>query len=181
MATALAEYAGINRHKTVLKTFRFSEEIMGLLEKEAEEEGTTINALAGSIVTHHLEWEVKAERFGFVELSKPTFKAMIEALDDEALERIGRDVIPDVWREKAEFWFQDSSAERVLDFLSLESRHLPYLQIEVRKRGSSRTIVFHHDLCPKWSVVMRCALNEVVRRIFLAQPTITGGGYDNHG
>lgn len=169
------EEMGSRHRKTILKTFRFSEELVLLLEKEAEKEGTTINALAGSILTQHLGWEIKAREFGFVPVYKPLFKTLFEALDEETLSRIGRKALPDMWKEMAEFWFQDSSAGKILDIWTMRSRHIPYVQTEVKKQASTYTIVFHHDLGPKWSIVVRSALDELVRKSFLAQPTISVG------
>jgi len=171
----LDEGTGSHKRKTVLKTFRFSEELVLLLEKGAEKEGTTINALAGSILTQYLGWETKAKEFGFVPIYKPLFRAIFEALDDETLIRIGRKALPEMWKEMAEFWFQDSSADKILDIWSVRSRHLPYVQTEVKKQGNTYSIVFHHDLGPKWSIVIRSALDEMVRKSFLAQPTLTMG------
>lgn len=160
--------------RTTLKTFRFSEELALALEEEAKEQGITLNALASSILTKHAEWDAKAGRFGLIPIYKPIFAALLGATDDETLNRIGRTVLAVMWKEMASFWLHDSSGDGILDFLS-RHRQLPYVQTEIKKEGRDYTIVFHHDLGPKWSIVLHSALDEFVRKSFHAQPTVSVG------
>jgi hypothetical protein len=174
MSLSLDEVVNNHSRKTVLKTFRFSEDLMCSLENEAKEEGTTINALVNTVITQHLEWEIKARRFGYTPMYKPLLRVLIESLDEESLAQTGK-VIPDMWKEMAEFWFQDSSGEKILDFLSFRSRYVPQMQAEVRRADHKHMVVYHHDLGPKWSFVMQNALDELVRRSFRTPPAIDTG------
>ena len=88
---------------------------------------------------------------------------------------MGRTIIAPMWKEMASFWFQDSSGDSILNLLSMRSRHLPYVQTEIRKEGRKCTIVTHHDLGPKWSAVLHGAFDELVRKSFHALPTISVG------
>lgn len=174
MSLSLVEVANEHKRKTVLKTFRFSEDLMCSLENEAKEEGTTVNALVGTVITQHLEWEIKARRFGYTPIYKPLLRALIEKLDEESLAQTGK-ILPDMWKEMAEFWFQDSSAEKILEFLAFSSRYVPQMQTEVKREGNMHIIVYHHDLGPKWSFVILNALDELVRRSFRSPPTLNTG------
>jgi len=161
--------------KTTLRTFRFSEELTHALEAEAEEQGMTLNAFVSSILTKHIEWDAKAAKFGYIPTYKPIFLSLLQAPDDESLSRLGRTVLPAMWKEMASFWFRDSSVDRILDLLSMRSRYLPFIQSEVKREGRKCTIVTHHDLGPKWSIVLRGAFDELVRTSFHSQPTISAG------
>jgi hypothetical protein len=164
-----------HQRKTTLRTFRFTEELVHALEAEAEEQGTTVNALVSSILSKHAEWDSKAAKFGFVLVYKPIFMELLQGMDNGSLDRVGRTVVPAMWKEMASFWFGDSSENKILDLLSMRSRHLPYIQTEVKKEGRVYTIVSHHDLGPKWSIVLHGALDEMIRKSFHVQPTITMG------
>ena len=164
-----------HQRKTTLRTFRFSGELAEALEAEAQEQGMTLNAVVSSILTKYVEWDAKAGKFGFIPTYKPIFKSLLQASDEESLDRVGRAVVAPMWKEMASFWLHDSSGERILDLLSMRSRHLPFVQSEVTREGRKYTIVTHHDLGPKWSVVMRGAFDELVRTSFHAQPTISAG------
>jgi hypothetical protein len=161
--------------KTTLRTFRFTEELARTLDAEAQEQGMTLNALVSSILTKYVEWDAKAAKFGYIPTYKPIFEGLLQASDDESLDKMGRTVLAPMWKEMASFWYHDSSERRILDLLSMRSRHLPYVQTEVRNDGRKYTIVTHHDLGPKWSVVLHGALDELVRKSFHAQPMITVG------
>jgi len=163
------------QRKTTLRTFRFPEELANALETEAQEQGMTLNALVSLILTKHEEWDSKAAKFGYIPAYKPVLESLLRASDDESLDRMGRIILAPMWREMASFWYHDSSEERILDLLSMRSRHLPYVQTEVRKEGRKCTIVTHHDLGPNWSVVLQAAFDELVRKSFHAQPTISQG------
>jgi hypothetical protein len=163
------------RHrKTTLRTFRFSEELAQAIEEEAEKRGITLNALASSILTKHVEWDEKAGEMGFIEVYKPVFMALIGTMDDKVLEQMGRTILVPMWEDMAEFWLQDPSGDRILDFMS-KWRNLPYVQTEVKRQGREYTIVSHHDLGPKWSITLRGALDELARKFFRAQPTVNIG------
>jgi hypothetical protein len=164
-----------NQRKTTLRTFRFPEELAHLLEAEAQEQGMTLNALVSLVLTRHMEWDAKAAKFGYIPVYKPLLVSLLQASDEESLNQMGRTMLAPMWKEMASFWFHDSSEERILDLLSMRSRHLPYVQSEVRKEGRKCTIVTHHDLGPKWSIVLHGAFDELVRKFFHAQPTISVG------
>jgi hypothetical protein len=174
MSLSLSDVVNNHTRKTVLKTFRFSEDLMHSLENEAEEEGTTINALVNTVVTQHLEWEVKARRFGYTPMYKQLLRVLIERLDDESLAQIGT-ALPDMWKEMTEFWFQNSSVEKVLEFLTFRSRYVPQMQTEIKLEDSTCTIVYHHDLGSKYSILIRSGLDELVRRSFRTPPTVDVG------
>lgn len=168
------EATGTPRQKTTLKTFRFPGELSLALEKEAEEHGISLNAQVSSILTQHTEWDAKAAKFGFIPIYKPTFIALLDEMSDDALRKIGRTIHLTMWKEMAEFFLAGSSGEALLDFLA-RPKPFPVVQTEVKRQGREYMAVFHHDLGPKWSVVLSSALDEFVRSSFHAQPTISAG------
>jgi len=161
--------------KSVLKTVRFSAPSARSLEREAAEEGITVNALINSIVRQHYEWDKRSRESGFTSINKTVLKALIGELDDKTLIRIGRDVVPGWIEEMAEFWFQDSSPERILDALSLRFKFDPLTQMGVTRAGDERRIVLHHDLGPKWSSYLEGAASGIVSKFFHVEPRVSRG------
>lgn len=148
---------------------------MRSLEKEAADEGTTVNADVNSIIRQHFDWHKKAQEFGIVEIPKSVFMSLTEGLDDERLARIGRDVVPATWKEMAEFWFQDSSPNGIIRHLMTRAKFNPYNRTEVTQEEGNYTIVLHHDFGPKWSIIAKNALQEFVRKSFHVEPRISAG------
>jgi len=168
--------AGKDERKTHLSTLRFSESLARSLQKEADDEGTTVNALANSILSGYFEWDKKAREFGFISLHKSIFKSLIEELDDKTLARIGREVMAPAWKEMAEFFLQDSSPNKVLEVLNMRSKINPdRLRTRITKDEDTYTIVCRHDFGPKLSIILAGALQEFVKKSFLVEPRISQG------
>jgi len=167
--------ASVSERKTVLKTIRLSESSARSLQKEAEDEGTTINHLINSIVSQHYEWDKKASESGFTSIHKSVLTALVEGLDDKTLARIGREVVPGWFGEMAEYWFQDSSPDRILDAISMRFKFNPLMRIEITKEGDNYTIILRHDLGPKWSILAEAAARELARKYFHVEPQTSRG------
>ena len=167
---------GRGERKTHLRTFRFSESLTRSLQKEASERGTTVNSLADSILSGYFDWDKKAREFGFVSLHRSFFTSLIEELDDKTLARIGREVMANMWKEMADFFFQDSSPDKILEVLSMRSKINPdKLRTRITKENGTYTIVCHHDFGPKLSIILASALQELVRKAFLVEPRVSQG------
>jgi len=167
--------SGKDELRSVLRTFRLSESLADSLKKEAASEGTSVNTAANLIMGQYFEWEKKAREFGFMAVHKPVFMRLIEELDDETLARIGREVIPASYEEMAEFWFQESTPEKILDVMSLRFKFDTMMRMGITKEGNEYTIVLQHDLGPKWSIVAESAARELTKRFFHVEPRITRG------
>jgi hypothetical protein len=160
-----------DKRKTKLRTFRFSEETIEFLEREAAKADMSVNAFVGSLISRHVEWESKAQEFGFQMLYRPLISSLVEALDNETLDRLGREKVYPMWRDMAEFWFQDTSGEGILRLLTYLS---PYVQIQtqVKRERNNYTLDIHHSMGPKWSIVIAGALDEAVKQVFHSRPVV---------
>lgn len=108
-------------------------------------------------------------------IHKTVLRALVEGLDDETLARIGREVVPGWFQEMAEYWFQDASPDRILDTINLRFKFNPLMRTETTKEGGRYTVVFSHDLGPKWSILAEVAAMELVRRFFRVEPRVSRG------
>jgi hypothetical protein len=171
----LLSKADMGERKTRLKTVRLPESLVRSLEKEATEEGTTVNADINSILSQHFDWHKKAREFGIAAIPKPLLKRMLEGLDDEELARIGREVIPPLWKEMAEFWSGDSSPDGILNFQNMRAKFNPNNRTKTTREEGMYVVVFHHDFGPKWSILLKNGLQEFVRKSFQVEPRISVG------
>jgi hypothetical protein len=165
----------MGERKSRLRTIRLSESLERSLEKEAADEGTTVNADVNSILSQHFDWHKKAREFGIVEIPKSVFMSLTEGLDDETLARIGREVIPATWKEMAEFWFQDSSPDGIMKHLMMQAKFNPYNRTRITQEEGNYTIVLHHDFGSKWSIITKNAFQEFVKQSFHVVPRISVG------
>jgi hypothetical protein len=167
--------AGESERKTHIRTIRLSESLERSLEKEAADEGTTVNADINSILIRHFKWDKTAREFGVAELPKALLKSILEGCDDETLARIGREVGLPVLKEMAEFWTNDSSPSGMLDFQTERAKFDPNLQTKVTQEGGTYTITIRHDYGPKWSIITKSVLQDFVRQSFHVEPRMNQG------
>jgi len=166
--------ADIGERKTRLKTVRLPESLVRSLEKEATDEGTTVNAEINSIISRHFNWDKKIQEFGIAELPKSMFMSLLEGCDDEMLARVGRESFA-VRKEMAEFFFQDSSPKGILNFLMMRSKFNPRDQTRITQEEDKIAIVMRHDFGPRWSIVVKNGLDEFVKQSFHVEPRISSG------
>lgn len=95
------------------------------LEKEAADEGTTVNSLTNSILGEYFGWDKKAREFGFISLHKPIFMRLAEELDDRTLARMTQEDVTASWKEQAEFLFHGSTPNEMLEAMSIRSKSHP--------------------------------------------------------
>jgi hypothetical protein len=167
--------AGTDERKTVLKTIRISDSLASSLQQEAADEGTTVNADINSILNRHFTWDKKVKEFGFVTIPKLTFMSVIDGLDDETLARIGRQVVPAMFEEMAQLWFQESTPEKILEAISTRFKFDALIRVSISKEEDLYTVVLRHDLGPKWSILSESAARELVKRFLHAEPQVSRG------
>jgi len=145
------------------------------LETEAADEGRTVNADVNSILSQHFDQHKKAREFGIAAIPKPLLRRVLEGLDDEELARIGREVMPPLWKEMAEFWSGDSSPDGILDFQNMRAKFNPNNRTKTTKEEGTYVVVFRHDFGPKWSILLKNGLQEFVRKSFHVEPRTSVG------
>jgi len=161
--------------KSVVRTTRLPESLALSLQKDAADEGTTVNAVINSIIRRYYEWDKKARESGFTMIQKPVLKALVEAADDEELLRIGRDIAPVWFEDMADYWFQDSSPDRILDTISRRFKFDPLMRTEITKDGNAYSIVLRHDLGPKWSIIAEAVARRLTKKFYGVEPVVTRG------
>jgi hypothetical protein len=171
----LTEEPAGRRAETGLKTFRLPVALVEALEKEAEDRGMSSNALASSILTRHVNWDRKAEKFGYMSIYKPYLVNLVKSMDDKELERIGREVLPSEMKDLAQFMLGGTSPKQVLEAFGLLGRFMTNSNVEIKTDGEDYRLTIHHDLGPKWNLLSKAGLDELVRNSFKSQPTFTIG------
>jgi len=101
-------------------------------------------------------------------------KDLVEGCSDETLARIGLEAYVE-WKEMTEFFLGDSSPKAIMDFLTTRSRFNPGNQTRVTREEDTYIIVMHHDSGPKWSIIIKNAVEEGVRQLFHVEPRISAG------
>jgi hypothetical protein len=162
-------------HKTRLKTIRISESLASTLQKDAADEGTTVNALINTILSQYYGWGKMAREFGLVSINKPIFMRLIEEVSDETLVRLGRQELLSTWKGMAEYWLHDSTPDKMMEVLRLRARLDRQTESRTTQDKDTYTIVFRNDFGPRFSIACESALREFVKQSFHVEPKISRG------
>src|SRR5208337_1632706 len=109
--------------KTVLRTVRISEELDGILEKDAKANRTSVNALISSIMAKYAEWDRYTEKFGHISIPTTLFRALLDLTDENALAALAERVGVELTNQITVFWFKKTNLETLLHFMSNASQY----------------------------------------------------------
>jgi len=152
--------------KTVLRTIRITQKLDDLLNKDAQVKGIGVNALISTIMTKYTEWDRFTDKFGFISIAGGTFKSLLEAVDDEKLVDIAKELGSKMPKAVTLFWFKKMNLETFLKTISLFQTYSGLLTNEQEINESSCTITFHHNLGQKWSIFLRHFISQTVKNEF---------------
>lgn len=157
--------------KTALRTIRLTRELDGLLQKDAENTGISVNALVYKIMTKYAEWDRYIEKFGFVSIANTTFKSILDEVDDKRLENIAQDLGRKMPKAVTLFWFKKLDLDTFLKTLSLFEKYsgLQRMEVDFAERNCC-VLTFHHNLGNKWSVFMEHFFGQAVKVVFGTLP-----------
>jgi uncharacterized protein YxeA len=156
--------------KTVLRTIRISEELDGILEKDAKVHRTGVNALISSIMGKYAEWDRYTEKFEHIAIPTALFRALLELIDENALATLADRVSVELTNEITSFWFKKIDLETVLQFFSIACEYGKVGEVEIENEGRNYTITVYHEYGRKWSIWLQHYTDKVIRTVVKAIP-----------
>jgi hypothetical protein len=81
--------------------------------------------------------------------------AIIEASDQQKLDKIGDDLGAQLTKQFILFWFKKVNFENFLNYVTLVSRYGGIAKTEIEYQGRECTVSSLHDLGPKWSSFLK--------------------------
>jgi hypothetical protein len=166
------------KKKTILRTIRLTEEIDDMLEKDAQEQNLSANALISKIMTRYVEWDRNVEKTSFTIISSHLFKALIDEVSEEKLDEIGRTLVYQAVKELAMVEFGKTDFDTLLNTVFLLGKYDTSLRLSAPSSSENRVdsqyiMTMRHDWGPKGSVLLRGFFDNIVRSELGKQPTIS--------
>jgi hypothetical protein len=155
---------------SVLRSIRISSKLEELLRHDAEAKGLSVNALVSSILTKYAEWDRYTEKFGFVTITRNGHRALVEGLNDEALERVSHEPGSQNPQEMALFWFKKLGLDAFLAYLSLAGRYGKWIEAEVQRHETNVVVLLKHELGPRYSKYVGDFMDHAVREVVGVAP-----------
>jgi hypothetical protein len=164
------------KRRTVLRTIRLGADISEKMEAKAKASGSSVNSLLSSLVTRYAEWDELAERFGFIDISKESFRVFLDAVDEEKLKQITAERIATIWSDLLRFWFGEVTPDSFVKMLARMSTYGWWLEMEPRISGREYLLVIRHDFDMKFSLFLKWTFESVIRTLLKATPQVDATG-----
>jgi len=150
-------------HKTTTRAFRIDDTVDRQLREWAEREGVSVSFLANKALRRLVEWDMYADRFGFVAMPREVLSRMIDLLSEDEVRDLGRWVGENVYGAFTTFMFKHLDLETVLEVIpKLTSRYTKAFEYEEKRDGPRTVIVLRHGRGRKYSLYYE----ELARALF---------------
>ncbi len=157
--------------RTVLKSFRIPREIDEILAGDAKEEGRTLTELHNSLLARYVSFDRFARKFGFVTLSRGTFKAIIDALPEDKLRELAISQSSRI-EELVIFWFKKKDLDAVMAAIDLFSRHLHMFEYTTSRSDGELVVTMRTDLGKKAALFASLYWERGIARVLGATPKV---------
>ena len=141
--------------KDVLRSLRLTEETSGELSDEAKRQSVSFSALVNTVLTNYLEYGRYAERYGRLTFNPSTITAILNALSDETVAKLGKErgkVRPkDMLASNGLDWSLVNTVQLLEKYLS---KHTRWFDCTLREDQAGFRIHLSHRLNRKWSIFL---------------------------
>lgn len=150
------------KSKTIIRSVRITKELDNLLEKDANAKRISVNSLISMIMTKYAEMDRYNERFGTITLRREGFRSILEAIEDDKITNLAKEIGTQIPKQFLLFWFKKTNLETYLKYLSLICRYSGFAEYEVdaNEDETEYTITLIHDMGEKWSIFLKNWLEQ---------------------
>jgi len=160
--------------KDVLRSLRLTEETSRELSNEAKRQSVSFSALTTTILTKYLEYGRFAERYGILTFGPSTITPILDALSDETVEQLGKELGKMRPKEILESTGLDSSLGNTVQVLEkFLSKHARWFECTLREDQDGFLIHLRHRLDRKWSIFLAQYVSSMFREFGFKPTEIT--------
>ena len=149
--------------KSATITFRIDENYEKSLRKEAEEKRISLNTLANQIFGDHVEFGQFMKKFGMVEMSKGSFRDLLEILDEKNIINFAKSVGSKEPKDFILFKWTELSPKSISEFISMYFEHCGYGMCNMQTTESEITVSIHHEFGKKGSLFLKSFLEAIIQ------------------
>jgi hypothetical protein len=154
------------RQHTITHTIRIDESLDRLLRQVSDNDHITMNSIVASALRRFAEWDVYADRFGFVTVPSTLLTRMMSLISDEDVRELGRWAGGNLTRDLVVFWFKQVSLDTVLEAMRLVgSKYGRAFEFEHSSISNEHIIVVKHNRGIKWSIFYDQSFRTVFREL----------------
>ena len=155
------------------RTIRLEGDILLKLEELANQENVSVSFIINKALRRHVEWEIYAEKFGFMMAFTAKMRRIYESLTDAEARELGRQSAENEYSEFINFWFKKINFDTTVKALELlGSEYARSFRFEHSFDGSTHTIIFKHDIGPRTSAYYAEMAKVLFNRLNLKVDTV---------
>jgi len=155
------------------RTIRLEGDILLKLEELANQENVSISFIINKALRRHVEWEIYAEKFGFMMAFTSKMRRIFESLTDAEARELGSQSAENEYSEFINFWFKKIDFDTTVKALELlGSEYARSFRFEHSFDGSMHTIIFKHDRGPMTSAYYAEMAKVLFNRLNLKVDTV---------
>ena len=152
--------------RAVPTTFRIDADVFDAINALAEKERTSVNAIVNRALRKHVEWDVFAEKFGLLSVTKGTIKHLFDLMTDKQAREMGAIYGSSLAPEFITFWFMKFDFQTILKALDLlGSRYGKLFDFDYVVDGNVYTLFLRHDRGMKHSIYYEEAAKALFGRL----------------
>ena len=141
------------RRSIVTRTTRLDRDVDSKLVEIADKGEVSINTLVNKALRRHVEWDVRADKFGFMCVPTSVMAKIFDCLTEEEARELGTWSGDKELTEMVNFWFMKLDLDSTFKLLSLLStRFENSIKFVKSSNGKTHTIILKHDLGPTASI-----------------------------
>ncbi|OLB46342.1 hypothetical protein AUI07_04645 [archaeon 13_2_20CM_2_53_6] len=160
----MRSYQFKNKTKSVTRTVRIDEDIDYQLEKLAHEQRVSVNYFANQALRKFVEWDVFADRLGFVTLPSDIFEKLVGFVTDEQAKELGGWFGKNLAKDLIAFLFKRVDLETSVRALELLGpRYGKAFRFEYTNDGHLTTVILNHGFGRKASLFYGEAVKALLK------------------
>ncbi len=150
------------------RTIRLEGDLDRDLEEIARQENLSVSIIINKALSRYVDWEHRAEKFGFAATSSSVMRKLFENLNDQQARSFGKEVGAQFLAEFVTFWFKIMDLNALLKGLEfLGDRYGKQFHFDHSFDGKVHTIIVKHDRGATTSAYYSEALKALFARLSL--------------
>lgn len=149
---------------TTSAMFRLDATDVEKLQKEAEKNGISTNALLSVILKSYFEWDEMATQVGYIPMHKYSVMALLDYIQDSDLKQVAANSA-DKFIDKLPIMAAKSDLDSYLTLTKIRLQKSGFAFREFTEEDGSTSLMVVHGMGHKWSVFFASRVERIVSRL----------------
>jgi hypothetical protein len=128
------------------RSFRLDHDTIDRLSDISEKERVSVNVLANKALRRYVEYDVLAEKFGFITISKALLKTLFALMTEEKARELGRKSGREAGPELITFWYKKFDLENAIRAIGkVTSEYGRNFSFDSSFDGKTHVLIMRHE------------------------------------